>query len=311
MVFESEPSERPVSETVTVPDRLSVEVLAEALIVIVLPLVETEIQLPIFDVVNVPSVVTATVFEPPSESKVRFPVERSKYLPFCVTVTLAEPALFCTVIDPVRVVGVLFSAIEAVMLTLLNPPVEDGTIHDTSEVAVQLAFEVMLIVLDVAAEVVVIVVGFTVGAMTFVAFWVTLISLLREPELRLVSFTVILPVRVDVPVLTGAITVIVLPLVVTVSQSVSDDAVNVPSVVTVTLSVPPSASKVRLPAESSRYLPFCVTVTLAEPALFCTVIDPVRVFGVLFSETDTVMLALLDPSVEDNVIQFASSEAVQ
>ena len=81
MVFESEPSDRPVSETVTVPERLSVDVLADALIVIVLPLVDTEIQLVLFDVVNEPSVVTVTVFEPPSGSKVRLPGDTLKYLP--------------------------------------------------------------------------------------------------------------------------------------------------------------------------------------------------------------------------------------
>ena len=94
IVLDREPEERPVSDTVTVPERLSVDVLAEAFTVIVLPLVVTVIQLASLVVVNVPSVLTVTVFEPPSESKVRLSGETVRYLPSWVTVTLAEPALF-------------------------------------------------------------------------------------------------------------------------------------------------------------------------------------------------------------------------
>ena len=94
IVLDKEPEERPVSDTVTLPERLSVDVLADVFTVIVLPLVVTVIQLASFDVVNVPSVLTITFFEPPLESNERLSVETVRYLPSCVTVTLAEPALF-------------------------------------------------------------------------------------------------------------------------------------------------------------------------------------------------------------------------
>ena len=81
IVLDKEPEERPVSDTVTLPERLSVDVLADAFTVIVLPLVVTVIQLASFDVVNVPSVLTVTFIVPPSGSKVRLSGDMVKYLP--------------------------------------------------------------------------------------------------------------------------------------------------------------------------------------------------------------------------------------
>ena len=141
------------------------------------------------------------------------------------------------------------------MLALLDPSVEDNVIQFASSEAVQLAFDVMERVLDVAAEVVVIVVGFTSGATTLVPLCVTFISLVREPEERLVSDTVTLPVRDEVLVLAVAFTVMVLPFVVIVIQSALFNVVNVPSVVTITVFEPPDASNVRLSDETVRYLP--------------------------------------------------------
>ena len=94
MVRLIEPEVRFVSETVTVPVRFVVLVLADAFTVMVLPLVVTVIQLASFEVVNVPSVLTETFSEPPEASKDRLSGETVRYFPSCVTVTLAVPALF-------------------------------------------------------------------------------------------------------------------------------------------------------------------------------------------------------------------------
>ncbi len=110
-------------------------------------------------------------------------------------------------------------------------------------------------VLDVAAEVAVIEFGFTVGATTLVPLCVTVISLLREPEVSPVSETVTFPVRDEVLVLAEAFTVIVLPLVVIVIQSALFEAENEPSVFTVTFFEPPDASNVRLSIDTVIYLP--------------------------------------------------------
>ena len=99
-------------------------------------------------------------------------------------------------------------------------------------------------------------------------FCVIEIVRLREPEVRPVSETVTVPVRFEMLVFAAAFTVMVLPLVETVIQLASLVVVNVPSVLTEILSEPPEASKVRLSGETVRYLPSCVTVTLAVPALF-------------------------------------------
>ena len=163
---------------------------------------------------------------------------------------------------------VLFSEIERVILALLEPEVEDRVIQDASFDAVHAAFDVIEMLLDVAADVTEMFDGLTVGASTEEPFCVTEIVLLSEPEVRFVSDTVTVPVRFDVLVLAEAFTVMVLPLVVTVIQLASFEVVNVPSVLTVTFSEPPEASKDRLSGETVRYLPSCVTVTLAEPALF-------------------------------------------
>ena len=83
-----------VSDTVTVPSRFLELVLAIACTVMVLPLVETVIQLASIEVVNLPSVLTVTFPEPPEASKDRLSGETVRYLPAWVTVTLAKPALF-------------------------------------------------------------------------------------------------------------------------------------------------------------------------------------------------------------------------
>ena len=89
-----EPEVRFVSETVTVPVRFEVLVLAEAFTVIVLPFGVTVIQSASSEVVNVPSVLTTMLSEPPPASKVRLVCDTERYLPSCFTVTLAVPALF-------------------------------------------------------------------------------------------------------------------------------------------------------------------------------------------------------------------------
>jgi len=94
MVRLSEPEERFVSDTVTVPVRFEVLVLADAVTLMVLPLVETVIQLASLVVVNVPSVLTLTDFVPPVFSNERLSGDTVRYLPSCATVTLAVPALF-------------------------------------------------------------------------------------------------------------------------------------------------------------------------------------------------------------------------
>lgn len=94
MVLLSEPDVRFVNDTVTVPERFEVLVLAAAFTVMVLPLVETVIQPESFVVVYVPSVLTVTFSEPPEASNDRLSGDTVKYLPSWVTVTLAKPALF-------------------------------------------------------------------------------------------------------------------------------------------------------------------------------------------------------------------------
>ena len=310
IVLDKEPDERPVSDTVTVPERLSVDVLAEVFTVIVLPLVVIVIQLASFEVVNVPSVVTVTVFEPPSESKVRLSGETVRYLPSWMTVTLAEPALFWIVTEPERLLGVLFSAMDRVRFALPDPEVEDRVIHEASFDAVQSAFDVIEMLFEAEADVTEKLVGETVGVSTAAPFCVTSIVLLSEPDVRFVSETVTFPERFVVLVFAAALTVITLPLVETVIQPASFVVVNVPSVLTVMLSEPPGASKVRLSGETVRYLPSCVTVTDAEPALFWIVMVPVRLLVVLFSAMERVTFSLPVPEVEDKVIQGALLEAV-
>jgi len=311
IVLDKEPEERPVSDTVTLPERLSVDVLAEAFTVIVLPLVETVIQLASLDVVNVPSVLTITVFEPPSGSKVRLSGETVMYLPSCVTVTLAEPALFWIVTVPVRLLVVLFSAMDRVRFALPEPEVDDNVIHEASLDAFHAAFEVIETLFEAEADVTEMLEGETDGATTLVPLCVTVISLLSEPEDRFDNDTITLPERSDVLVLAEAFTVMVLPLVETVIQSALSEVVNEPSVLTVTFFEPPPASNETLSGETVRYLPFCVTVTLAEPALFWIVTVPVRLLVVLFSAMDRVRFALLEPLSDDSVIHDASFDAVQ
>ena len=241
IVLLSEPEVRFVSDTVTLPSRFVVLVLAAAFTVILLPLVVTVIQLASFEVVNVPSVLTVTFSEPPEASKDRLSGETVRYLPSCVTVTLAEPALFCIVIVPMRLLVVLFSEIEMVIFPLLEPEVEDKLIQDASFDAVQSAFDVMEMLFEVAAEVTEILVGDTVGTSTLAPFCVTVIVLLSDPEVRFVSDTVTVPVRFEILVLAAAFTVMVLPLVVIVIQLASFVVENVPSVLTVAVFVPPSA----------------------------------------------------------------------
>ena len=167
-----------------------------------------------------------------------------------------------------RLVVVLFSEMERVILALLEPSFDDNVIHDASLEAVQAALDVIEMLLDVASDETDMFDGVTVGASTEEPFCVTEIVLLIDPEVRFVRDTVTVPERFEVFVLADAFTEIVLPLVETVIQLASFEVVNVPSVLTVTFSEPPEASKDRLSGETVRYLPSCVTVTLAEPALF-------------------------------------------
>ena len=268
MVLLSEPEVRFVSETVIDPVRFEVLVLVDAFTLMVLPLVVTVIQLASFVVVNVPSVLTEILSEPPEASKVRLSGDTVRYLPSWVTVTLAEPALFWTVIVPVLLLVVLFSEMETVTFALLEPEVDDNVIQDASLVEVQSAFEVIEMLLDVASDETEMFDGLTVGASTEEPFCVTEIVLLSEPEVRFVSDTVTVPVRFEILVLAEVFTVMALPLVVTVIQLASFEVVNEPSVLTVTFSEPPEASKDRLSGETVRYFPSCVTITLAVPATF-------------------------------------------
>ncbi len=169
---------------------------------------------------------------------------------------------------------------------LPEPEVEDNVIHEASFDAVQSAFDVIEMLFEIAADEMEMLDGFTVGATTLVPLCVTVISLLREPEVSPVSETVTFPVRDEVLVLAEAFTEIVLPLVETVIQFVSVEVVNVPSVVTVTVIVPPSVSKERLSGETVRVLPLCVISTVFDILLLMptNVTVPLRSLGVLFSD---------------------------
>ena len=169
---------------------------------------------------------------------------------------------------PVRLVVVLFSEIERVILALPEPEVDDRVIQDASLDAVHSAFDVIETLFEVEADVTEKLEGETVGTSTAAPFCVTEMVRLSEPEVRFVSDTVTVPVRFEVLVLAEVFTVMVLPLVVTVIQLASFEVVNVPSVLTVTFSEPPEASKDRLSGETVRYLPSWVTVTWAEPKSF-------------------------------------------
>ena len=169
---------------------------------------------------------------------------------------------------PVRLLVVLLSEMERVILALPEPEVEDRVIQEASFEAVQSAFEVIETFLEAEADVTEMLEGETVGTSTAAPFCVTVIVLLREPEVRLVSETVTVPERFEVLVLAVVVTLMVLPLVVTVIQLASLVVVNVPSVLTVTDFVPPVFSNERLSGDTVRYLPSWVTVTLAVPALF-------------------------------------------
>lgn len=210
-----------------------------------------------------------------------------------------------------RLVGVVFSAMDTVRFALPEPEEEDSVIHEASFDAVHAAFEVIETLLETEADVTEMLEGETVGVTTLAPLWYTIISWLSEPDDRFVSDTVTTPERSDVLVLAFAFTVMVLPLVVTVIQLASFEVVNVPSVLTVTLSEPPPASKARLVGDIVRYLPSCVTVTLAVPALFLIVIVPVRGLVVLFSEMDKVTFVFPGPDSDDIVIHEASLEDVQ
>ena len=148
------------------------------------------------------------------------------------------------VIVPVRLLIVLFSEMEMVIFALLEPEVDDSVIHEASFEAVQSAFDVIEMLFEVAAEVTEILVGDTVGTSTLAPFCVTVMVRLSEPEDRFVSDTVTVPVRFEVLVLADAVTLMVLPLVETVIQLASFEVENVPSVLTVTVFVPPSALNV-------------------------------------------------------------------
>lgn len=171
-------------------------------------------------------------------------------------------------IVPVRGFVVLFSEIDKVTFVLPWPDSDDIVIHEASLEDVQLAFELMDILLEVAADETEMLDGLTDGASTDEPFCVTLITLQREPDVRFVSDIVIVPSRFAVLVFAKAFTAMVLPLVVIVIQLASFEVVNVPSVLTVTFSEPPEASKDRLSGETVRYLPSWVTVTWAEPKSF-------------------------------------------
>ena len=133
---------------------------------------------------------------------------------------------------------------ETLIVALLEPEVDDNVIHEASFDAVQSAFDVIEMLFEVAAEVTEILVGDTVGTSTLAPFCVTVMVLLREPEVRLVNDTVTVPVRLEILVLVEAFTVMVLPLGVTVIQLASFEVENVPSVLTVAVFVPPSALNV-------------------------------------------------------------------
>lgn len=144
---------------------------------------------------------------------------------------------------------------DRVRFALPEPELDDSVIQSALSEAVQLAFEVMEMLFEVAAEVTDMLVGETVGATTLMPLCVTDISLLREPEVSPVSDTVTFPVRDEVLVLAEAFTVMELPFVVTVIQSSLFDVENEPSVFTVTFLEPPDASNVRLSVDTVIYLP--------------------------------------------------------
>ena len=96
---------------------------------------------------------------------------------------------------PVRLLGVLFSAMDRVRFALPEPEVEDRVIHEASLVAVQSAFDVIEMLFEAEADVTEILEGETVGASMFAPFCVTEMVLLSEPEVRFVNETVTVPVR--------------------------------------------------------------------------------------------------------------------
>ena len=157
---------------------------------------------------------------------------------------------------------------DRVRFALPEPEVVDSVIHEASLDAVHAAFEVIETLFEAEVDVIEMLEGETVGASTLAPFCVTVMVLLSEPEERFVSDTVTVPERFEVLVLADAVTLMVLPLVETVIQLTSLVVVNVPSVLTLTDFVPPVFSNERLSGDTVRYLPSCVTVTLAAPALF-------------------------------------------
>ena len=133
---------------------------------------------------------------------------------------------------------------DKVTFSSLVPEVEDKVIHSASFVVFHSIFDLMETIFETAAEVTVMLEGETVGASSLAPSCVTVIVLLRDPEDRLVSDTVTVPNRVEVLLFVEAFTVMVLPLVVTVSQSTSSVATKTPSVLTVIVFDPPSAKNV-------------------------------------------------------------------
>ncbi len=137
---------------------------------------------------------------------------------------------------------VLFSVTDTSISVLPEPEADDNVIQEASFVAVQLAFVAIEILFVAAADETEILEGETVGASTLAPFCITVISWLREPEERPVNDTVTDPVRLVVLVFGEVLTVIEFPLVVTVIQLSLFDAVNDPSVETLTVLDPPAAS---------------------------------------------------------------------
>ena len=158
MVLLRKPEDSFVNDTVIVPVRFEVLVLAEALTMMVLSLVVTVNQLSLDDVVNVPSVETVTISVSPLELKERLSGETMRYFPLCVISTVFDILLLVPtkVTEPLRSLGVLFS----LRLMLINwvpvPEVDDRTIQLSEARAVQASLVVRLTASEYSEELAVI-----------------------------------------------------------------------------------------------------------------------------------------------------------
>ena len=133
------------------------------------------------------------------------------------------------------------------------------------------------------------------------------------PLVNPVSSTTTEPVRVDVPGLAAAVMVISLVFFLTLIQESLLVALNVPSVVTVTIALPPSFENSTEVGLTVSVLPLCVISTVLVILLFVPtkVTEPLRSLGVLFSARLMLINWVPVPDVDDRTIQLSEARAVQ